>query len=319
MLQILIYFINLLIMLIMVLILNLISVAFLTLYERKIMGGFHYRKGPNKNFIIGIFQPFNDAIKLLGKEYFFPKKSILLIYLMSPMIMFILSLLMWLVYPFFTNLLNFNFSMLYFFTLMSMGVYGLILAGWASNSSFSMIGSIRSIAQSISYEVIFAITILIMFMLINSLNLFSLKVFNYYINFFFFFFPLMIMILISMLAEINRTPFDLSEGESELVSGFNVEYSSSKFILIFLAEYMSLMFMMFLFSFMFLNNYDFELIFYFKVIFMIFWITWIRMTYPRIRYDKLMKFCWMYLLPLVLLMFMNYMINMKLIIDMVIL
>nr|APF47458.1 NADH dehydrogenase subunit 1 [Protapanteles sp. 1 SNS-2016] len=308
------YLINSLILLILVIILNLISVAFLTLFERKIMGLFHYRKGPNKNSMIGILQPFNDAIKLLNKEYFFPKKSSFYLYITSPSLMFILIMMLWLIYPFNSNLLMFENNLLYFLCMMSLGVYGLILAGWSSNSSFSMIGAIRSIAQSISYEVVFSINILIIMMNINSINLFNLMNFNKFLNFSMIYFPLNLIILISMLAEINRTPFDLSEGESELVSGFNIEYSSSKFILIFLAEYSSMIFMMFLICFlMFYSNLN--IFFYMKILLMILLITWIRMTFPRIRYDKLMKFCWMYLLPLTLILFMNFLMNLKFFID----
>nr|APF47557.1 NADH dehydrogenase subunit 1 [Hygroplitis sinica] len=314
MMQLLIYLMNSLILLILVMIMNLISVAFLTLFERKIMSLFHYRKGPNKNSFMGIFQPFNDAIKLMTKELFFPKKSSFYIYILSPSLMFILIMMLWMIYPFKTNMLVFEHNLLYFLCFMSLGVYGLILAGWSSNSSFSMIGAIRSIAQSISYEVTFAISIMILLTNMNSMNLFMLLNYNKFMMFLFTFLPLNFIILISMLAEINRTPFDLSEGESELVSGFNVEYSSSKFILIFLAEYSSLMFMMFLYCFLFwLNKFNF--LFFMKIIFLILIITWIRMSYPRIRYDKLMKFCWMFMLPLTLMLFLNYLINLKFNLD----
>nr|APF47570.1 NADH dehydrogenase subunit 1 [Microgaster sp. SNS-2016] len=314
MMQLLIYLMNSLILLILVLIMNLISVAFLTLFERKIMSLFHYRKGPNKNSFLGILQPFNDAIKLIMKEFFIPKKSSFYIYMMSPSLMFILIMMLWLIYPFKTNLLMFENNLLYFLCFMSLGVYGLILSGWSSNSSFSMIGAIRSIAQSISYEMTFAISIMIIMMNLNSLNLINILNYNKFMMFFFTFLPLNFIILISMLAEINRTPFDLSEGESELVSGFNIEYSSSNFIMIFLAEYSSLMFMMFIYCLMFLLH-KLNFFFYLKIIFMILFITWIRMSYPRIRYDKLMKFCWMYMLPLTLILFLNYLINLKLNLD----
>nr|YP_010936702.1 NADH dehydrogenase subunit 1 [Apanteles gelechiidivoris]WKW91672.1 NADH dehydrogenase subunit 1 [Apanteles gelechiidivoris]WLN31490.1 NADH dehydrogenase subunit 1 [Apanteles gelechiidivoris] len=314
MMQISIYFMNSFIMLLLVIIMNLISVAFLTLFERKIMGLFHYRKGPNKNSIIGFFQPFNDAIKLMNKEYFFPKKSSFYLYISSPSLMFILIMMLWLIYPFKTNLLMFENNMLYFLCMMSLGVYGLILSGWSSNSSFSMIGAIRSIAQSISYEVIFSISMLIILMNINSMNLFNLNKFNKFMNLLLIFLPLNFIILISMLAEINRTPFDLSEGESELVSGFNIEYSSSKFILIFLAEYSSMIFMMFLYCLIMMSS-NLNLMFYFKIICMILFITWIRMTLPRIRYDKLMKFCWIYMLPITLILYLNYLLNLKLNLD----
>nr|APF47428.1 NADH dehydrogenase subunit 1 [Microgaster campestris] len=306
--QLIIYLINSIILLIMVIIINLISVAFLTLFERKIMGLFHYRKGPNKNSFFGIFQPFNDAIKLMNKEYFFPKKSSFYLYLMSPSMMFILIMMLWLIYPFKNNLLSFENNLLYYLCFMSLGVYGLILSGWSSNSSFSMIGSIRSIAQSISYEVTFSLSIITLMMNLNSMNLYYIMNYNKFMIFFFLFLPLNFIMLTSMMAEINRTPFDLSEGESELVSGFNIEYSSSKFILIFLAEYSSLMFMMFLYCLIYMFN-ELNFLFYLKIMLMIFFITWIRMTYPRIRYDKLMKFCWMFMLPLTLILFMNYLLN----------
>nr|APF47511.1 NADH dehydrogenase subunit 1 [Choeras sp. SNS-2016] len=314
MMQISIYFMNSMIMLILVIITNLISVAFLTLFERKIMGLFHYRKGPNKNSMIGFFQPFNDAIKLINKEYFFPKKSSFYLYILSPSLMFILIMMLWLIYPFKSNLMMFENNMLFFLCMMSLGVYGLILSGWSSNSAFSMIGSIRSIAQSISYEVIFSISILIILMNINSMNLFNLIKFNKFMNFLLTFLPLNFIILISMLAEINRTPFDLSESESELVSGFNTEYSSSKFILIFLSEYSSMIFMMFLFCMIMLSS-NYNLLFYYKILLTILFITWIRMTLPRMRYDKLMKFCWSYLLPLTLILYLNYLLNMKFNLD----
>nr|APF47522.1 NADH dehydrogenase subunit 1 [Protapanteles sp. 2 SNS-2016] len=312
--QMLTYLINSLILLMLVIILNMISVAFLTLFERKIMGLFHYRKGPNKNSFMGILQPFNDAIKLLNKEYFFPKKSSFYLYIMSPSLMFILIMMLWMIYPFKSNLIMFENNLLYFLCMMSLGVYGLILAGWSSNSSFSMIGAIRSIAQSISYEVVFSISILIIMMNINSTNLFNLMNFNKFLNFSMIYYPLNLIILISMLAEINRTPFDLSEGESELVSGFNIEYSSSKFILIFLAEYSSMIFMMFLFCFLIFYS-NLNIFFYIKILLMILFITWIRMTFPRIRYDKLMKFCWMYLLPMTLILFLNFLMNLKFFLD----
>nr|AHX97876.1 NADH dehydrogenase subunit 1 [Proterops sp. QL-2014] len=306
MLQMLIYYYNSLIMLVLVIIIMLISVAFLTLYERKIMSIFHYRKGPNKLKLIGMMQPFSDAMKLLSKEFFYPLSSNLYMYMISPMIMFILISMLWLIYPFYVNMINFNFSILFFFVIISTGVYGLIFSGWSSNSFFSMLGSVRSIAQSISYEIIFSISFIIIFNMINSTNLFYLIFFNKYIMLNLLFYMIMMMIFVGMLAEINRTPFDLSESESELVSGFNVEYSSSKFVLIFLAEYSSLMFMMFIFSYVFFYMNLMNLFMYMFIVFMIFFITWIRISLPRIRYDKLMFFCWVYLLPMILILFIYF-------------
>nr|WCB99528.1 NADH dehydrogenase subunit 1 [Meteorus sp. 1 XHS-2023a] len=302
-------------MLFLVIILMMVSVAFLTLFERKIMGIFHYRKGPNKIGLTGFLQPFSDAMKLLSKEFFLPFKSNSIIYILSPMFMLILMILMWMIYPFFSNLLSFNLNTLFFLTIMSMGVYSLMLMGWSSNSSFSMLGAIRSIAQSISYEVIFAITLLIIMNMINSMNIFYLTKFSKFLILILLFYPISFILMISILAEINRTPFDLSEGESELVSGFNVEYGSSKFTLIFLSEYSSLLFMMFIFNLIFFNNNLLSFLFYMNLILMIFILTWIRVTLPRIRYDKLMFFCWFFLLPFSLINYSMYLTMVKLPMD----
>nr|AHA52523.1 NADH dehydrogenase subunit 1 [Eumacrocentrus sp. QL-2013] len=315
--QIKIYLLSSLIMLILVMIMIMISIAFLTLFERKIMGYYHNRKGPNKIGISGLIQPFSDALKLLFKEFFYPLKSNFMFYFISPMIMLILSLSLWLIYPFFSNLLMFNLNILFFLSIISMGVYGLMISGWSSNSMFSMIGSIRSIAQSISYEIILSISILIILMIINTFNLNIMIMYNKYIWLSFLFFPIMLILLISMLAEINRTPFDLAEGESELVSGFNIEYSSGKFILIFLSEYSNLMFMMFLLNLMFFYCKLIYLQFYINILILIFFITWIRMTYPRIRYDKMMFICGFYFLPFILINYILYMIYFKYSLDLI--
>nr|AHX97845.1 NADH dehydrogenase subunit 1 [Afrocampsis griseosetosus] len=313
--QIIIYMMNSIILLILVAIMIMMGVAFLTLFERKIMGLYHTRKGPNKVGFLGALQPFSDAMKLLTKEFFIPLKSNFFIYIMSPMLMLILSLMMWMIYPFVTNLINFNLSMLYLLSIMSINVYGLMLSGWSSNSMYPMIGSIRSIAQSISYEVIFSISLLIPLTFNNTFNI------NLYINthkyiwLSFLFFPIFLILLTTMLAEISRTPFDLSESESELVSGFNTEYSNSKFILIFLAEYSNLMFMMFLLNLLFFYNNMLNYQFYINLLVMIFFITWIRMTYPRLRYDKLMSLCWFYFLPFILILYIFYSMYFKYFLD----
>nr|QKZ95160.1 NADH dehydrogenase subunit 1 [Habrobracon hebetor] len=309
--QMFIYMLNNMILLILVLILSMISVAFLTLFERKILSYIHYRKGPNKTGYWGLLQPFSDAMKLLSKEYFYPLKSNYYYYFYSPMLMFILILSMWLIYPFKTNLLNWNFNMLFFLSLVSMGVYGLMLCGWSSNNSFSMLGSIRSIAQSISYEVIFAISLLMVLILMNSLNLYLLMNLHKYFWLIFLLWPSSLMMMISMMAEMNRTPFDLSEGESELVSGFNIEYSSCGFVLIFLSEYSSIMFMMFLFNNLYMMMNYFNLIFYMNFIFLVFFVIWTRLTLPRIRYDFLMSYCWNLFLSLILILFLFLIVFLK--------
>nr|AHA52583.1 NADH dehydrogenase subunit 1 [Triraphis sp. QL-2013] len=306
------YMMNTLLLMILMLIMTLLSVAFLTLMERKILSYSHYRKGPNKISMMGIMQPFSDAMKLLTKEFFIPFKSNYFMYLMSPMLMFFLIMSSWLVYPFLTNMLNWSLNSIFFLCMMSMGIYGLMISGWASNSAFSMIGAIRSIAQSISYEVTFSISFLISFLMINTLNLNMIPFYQKYMIMFSLLWPVSMVLLFSMLAEINRTPFDLSEGESELVSGFNVEYSSSGFVLIFLSEYASIMFMMFLFNILYFSLNMYSIMFYLTFFLLLFLIIWIRTSYPRIRYDYLMMYCWMYLLPLILMFMMIYMLNLKL-------
>nr|YP_010003287.1 NADH dehydrogenase subunit 1 [Meteorus pulchricornis]ACY09471.1 NADH dehydrogenase subunit 1 [Meteorus pulchricornis]QHS69751.1 NADH dehydrogenase subunit 1 [Meteorus pulchricornis]WCB99554.1 NADH dehydrogenase subunit 1 [Meteorus pulchricornis] len=306
------YIISSLLMFILVILFIMVSVAFFTLFERKMMALFHYRKGPNKIGIMGLMQPFSDAMKLLSKEFFLPFMSNFMIYMLSPMFMIIISIMMWMIYPFLTNMLNFKMNTLFFLCIMSMGVYSLMLMGWSSNSSFSMIGAIRSIAQSISYEVIFTITLLIMMCMINSLKLNNLLNYSKYLMLLILFYPIMMILLISMLAEINRTPFDLSEGESELVSGFNVEYGESKFTLIFLSEYATLLLMMYLITMIFFSLNYLNIMFYMLFFMNLFLITWIRMTFPRIRYDMLMFICWFFFLPLTLINYMMYLFFIKL-------
>nr|YP_010277797.1 NADH dehydrogenase subunit 1 [Chelonus formosanus]UHY94338.1 NADH dehydrogenase subunit 1 [Chelonus formosanus] len=301
------YLFNSLIILFLLMIMIMLSVAFFTLFERKIMGHFHNRKAPNKMFLLGISQPINDAMKLFSKELFFNNKMYKLLYFFSPLLMMNLSFLIWIFYPFFFNLMNNNINLMLLISLISLGIYGLIISGWSSNSSYAMIGAIRSIAQSISYEITFSLTLLLFMMMLNSLNLMKLTIFNKNVFFILMNFPLLMLISISVIAEVNRTPFDLSEGESELVSGFNIEYSSMNFIFIFLSEYSKLMFMMMLLTMLFFNS-KFTFIIILISIMLMFMITWIRMTFPRLRYDKLMNLCWMYMLPINLMIYMNYLI-----------
>lgn len=274
---------------------------------------FHYRKGPNKVRFIGLLQPIRDALKLFKKEFFISKKSNLIYYVRSPILIILLRFSLWLIYPFISNIIIFKLNTLFILCIISIGVYGLIFCGWSSNSSFSIIGAIRSIAQSISYEIIFAIIILLILNIINTFNLNLLIIFNnFFFNIILYFIPIT-FIIIRILAEINRTPFDLSEGESELVSGFNIEYRRRKFILIFLAEYSSLIFIIFLFSILLINNLNFW--FYLITILLIYFITWIRITFPRIRYDKLIYLCWFFILPFTLINFIIYIYIYKYVID----
>nr|AND96477.1 NADH deshydrogenase subunit 1 [Onthophagus haematopus] len=292
--------ITLLIMVVMV----LVGLAFLTLMERKVLGYIQIRKGPNKVGFTGILQPFSDGIKLFTKEQTFPFMSNFFIYYMSPVMSLFLSLMLWLCVPFLTFLFSFNLGVLYFLCCSSLGVYTIMMAGWSSNSNYSLLGGLRAVAQTISYEVSLFLILLSFLFLVNSLNLYNFLVYQEYLWFFFLCWPLCMMWFVSSLAETNRTPFDFAEGESELVSGFNVEYSSGGFAMIFLAEYSSILFMSLLCSVLFLGSNLMSLTFFLKLVFMSFLWVWVRGTLPRYRYDKLMYLCWQSFLPVSL----NYLV-----------
>nr|WBR65638.1 NADH dehydrogenase subunit 1 [Layahima elegans] len=278
----------------------LVGVAFLTLMERKVLGYIQIRKGPNKVGFCGVPQPFCDAIKLFTKEQTYPITSNYLSYYFSPIISLFLSLLIWMVFPYLTNLYNFNLGLLFFLCCTSMGVYTVMIAGWSSNSNYALLGGLRAVAQTISYEVSMALLLLSLIFLVGSYNLLDFELFQCNIWFIYLFFPISLSWLTSMLAETNRTPFDFAEGESELVSGFNVEYSSGGFALIFLSEYASILFMSMLYSVMFLGSGVFSFVFFLKLLFISFLFIWVRGTLPRYRYDKLMYLAWKSYLPVAL-------------------
>nr|UUG47471.1 NADH dehydrogenase subunit 1 [Ips shangrila] len=284
----------------------LIGVAFLTLLERKVLGYIHIRKGPNKLGFIGLLQPFSDAIKLFSKEQTFPIFSNLVIYYMSPIMNLFFSLLLWLSFPFYSVNFSFSNSLLFVLSISSLGVYTVMLAGWSSNSNYAMLGSIRSIAQMISYEVSLILILLSFLFLIFGFNLSEYTNFQENTWFIFLLLPLSVMFLISLLAETNRSPFDFAEGESELVSGFNVEYSSGGFAMIFLAEYASILFMGVISVLVFLGADVFSYIFFLKLGFIVFFWIWSRGTLPRYRYDKLMYLAWKSFLPSSLMYLMLY-------------
>nr|QRV62427.1 NADH dehydrogenase subunit 1 [Graptodytes pictus] len=275
----------------------LVGVAFLTLLERKVLGYIQIRKGPNKVGLMGILQPFSDAIKLFTKEQTFPLLSNYIMYYYSPVISLFLSLLMWVVIPYLMGLFMFNLSMLMFLCLTSMGVYTVMIAGWSSNSMYSMLGGMRAVAQTISYEVSLALIFMSFMVLISSFSLMDFYLYQENIWMIFLCLPLALMWFVSSLAETNRTPFDFAEGESELVSGFNVEYSSGGFALIFLSEYSSILFMSMMFSVLFMGGNLLSLIFYLIMVFISFIFIWVRGTLPRFRYDKLMYLAWKSFLP----------------------
>nr|YP_009560233.1 NADH dehydrogenase subunit 1 [Oxysarcodexia avuncula]QAA79131.1 NADH dehydrogenase subunit 1 [Oxysarcodexia avuncula] len=275
----------------------LVSVAFLTLLERKVLGYIQIRKGPNKVGIAGIPQPFCDAIKLFTKEQTYPLLSNYISYYFSPVFSLFLSLLVWMCMPLFIKLFSFNLGLLFFLCCTSLGVYTVMIAGWSSNSNYALLGGLRAVAQTISYEVSLALVLLSFVFLIGGYNMLMFYKYQMFIWFLFIMFPMSLVWFSISLAETNRTPFDFAEGESELVSGFNVEYSSGGFALIFLAEYASILFMSMLFCVMFLGSDVFSFLFYIKLTFVSFMFIWVRGTLPRFRYDKLMYLAWKSFLP----------------------
>ena len=278
----------------------IVGVAFLTLLERKVLGYIQIRKGPNKVGLIGIPQPFCDAIKLFTKEQTYPVISNYLIYYFSPIFSLFLSLTIWLCAPYFIKLFTFNLGVLFFLCCIRLGVYTVIIAGWSSNSNYALLGGLRAVAQTISYEVSLALVLLSVIFLIGDYNILSFFKYQQNVWFLVVLIPLGIVWFASRLAETNRTPFDFAEGESELVSGFNVEYSRGGFALIFLAEYARILFISFLFRIAFLGADIFSLLFYIKLILISFIFIWVRGTLPRFRYDKLIYLAWKGFLPFAL-------------------
>nr|UZT67502.1 NADH dehydrogenase subunit 1 [Trybliographa sp. ZJUH 20220008] len=278
----------------------LLSLAFLTLLERKVLGYIQIRKGPNKILFKGVFQPFSDALKLLSKEFFLIKNLNYIFYIISPIMSLMLMLVLWMTLPNLFNLFYIDLNILLFLCFLSMGVYMMMMSGWSSNSMYSMLGSIRAVAQSISYEVSLILIILSNLMLVESFNMMKLIIYQEFIYMFMFMYPIMLMFLISVVAELNRTPFDLAEGESELVSGFNTEYMSGGFVLIFMAEYGMIMVMSVIMVIFYYGGVGVKLFFYFKVLLMMVLMIVFRGSFPRIRYDKLMLLIWKKFLSIIL-------------------
>nr|YP_009708268.1 NADH dehydrogenase subunit 1 [Paracolopha morrisoni]QEV85459.1 NADH dehydrogenase subunit 1 [Paracolopha morrisoni] len=301
------FFVNFFILFLMV----FMSVAFFTLLERKVLGYIQLRKGPNKFMIKGVFQPMGDGLKLFLKELNYPINLNFFIFIFSPMFGLLISIFLWLIYPYLGLNYIMCFGLIYMFCCSSMMVYIFLMISWSSNSNYSILGMIRFISQMISYEVSMMIIIINMMFLINSFNLNDFYIYQINFKFFFFLFFLCLMLLISFLAELNRSPFDFSEGESELVSGFNIEFSSMSFIFIFMSEYMSIMFMGMVFCEMFFGVMMNKFILNFYILIFMFLIIWLRGFLPRFRYDKLMYLVWKMILPLSLYLFIfNYSIKM---------
>nr|YP_009905969.1 NADH dehydrogenase subunit 1 [Spirocodon saltatrix]QLH56862.1 NADH dehydrogenase subunit 1 [Spirocodon saltatrix] len=284
----------------------LISVAYLTLAERKVLGYTQTRKGPNVVGMYGLLQPLADGVKLFSKEMVIPNHVSLFLYFFSPILALTLGLVVWSLMPFGDSIImcDINLGILIIFAFSSVGVYAILMSGWASNSKYAFIGALRAAAQMISYEVSIGLIIINVILISGTLNLTSIITSQgqsvWYI------FPLLpagFMFFISCLAETNRAPFDLTEGESELVSGYNVEYSSMSFALFFLAEYSHIIFMSFLFVVLFMGGWyipllDFSFFLFLKSGFIIFLFIWVRTSFPRLRYDQLMSLLWKTYLPL---------------------
>nr|YP_011010380.1 NADH dehydrogenase subunit 1 [Metrocoris triangulatus]WPW46995.1 NADH dehydrogenase subunit 1 [Metrocoris triangulatus] len=296
-----------LIIFLFLLIMVLISVAFVTLLERKVLGYIQLRKGPNSVGFMGLLQPFSDGLKLFFKEQSYLYMSNFLLYYFSPVFMLMLSFSLWLLFPFLINVYSFNLGFLYFLCCTSLGVYGVLMCGWSSNSNYALLGSLRSMAQTISYEVSMSMILLCLILFVYDFDFICFNYYQNYIWFIFFSFPLFFCWISSFLAEVNRSPFDFAEGESELVSGFNVEYSSGGFAFIFLSEYMNIIFMSLLTVIFFLGCDLISFMFFIKVVMIIFLVIWVRGTLPRFRYDKLMYLTWKVFLPISLNYFIFYM------------
>jgi len=281
----------------------LISIAYLTLIERKVIASMQRRKGPNVAGFFGLLQPFADVLKLLIKETIIPSVSNRFIFLVAPIITLFFSLLSWVVIPvaYGKVLSDIDLGVLYVLAVSSLGVYGIILSGWSSNSRYAFLGSLRSTAQMVSYEISIALVIINVLLCTQSLNLSSIVMFQRVSLWLLFpFLVVGIMFFISALAETNRPPFDLPEAEAELVAGYFVEYSSMTFALFFVAEYGSILLMCCNFTIFFLGGWlPLSVgLFSIKVLFVVFSFVWVRAAFPRYRYDQLMRLGWKILLPL---------------------
>nr|AKS04288.1 NADH dehydrogenase subunit 1 [Parasagitta elegans] len=277
------------------LVLIMVAVAFFTLLERKVLGYIHLRKGPNKPGPLGVPVPFADAIKLFTKELNYPSLSNKFMFVFVTVLIMCVPMMLWYVVPLYSLSADLKLMLIYVIAVSSVGVYGTLGAGWSSNSKYSMIGSVRAVAQTISYEVSMTVVILLsvyyFYYDMSVANQFSYISWNMLA---------FLLFSVSVLAEANRSPFDFAEGESELVSGFNTEYSSVLFVIVFLAEYMSILFMSAMCSMLFLSASYVEMVV--GLVSIGFFYVWARGTLPRFRYDQLMYIAWKVFLPMSLLL-----------------
>lgn len=291
----------------------LVAVAYLTYAERKVLGAMQLRQGPMMVGPFGLLQPLADGLKLFGKETIIPSGSDKGVFIIAPMLTFILALVAWAVIPVNDGwaLSNINVGVLYLFAISSLGVYGIIMAGWASNSKYAFLGGLRSAAQMVSYEVSMGLVIVCVLLVTGTLNLSEIVTYDRPWWSWIVLFPMFVIFVISALAETNRSPFDLPEGESELVGGYNVEYSGMPFALFFLGEYANMILMSAMTTILFLGGwlppFGIELSiwewvpgpvwFALKIAFVLFIFLWTRATMPRYRYDQLMRLGWKIFLP----------------------
>ncbi len=293
----------------------LLAVAYLTLAERKVIAAMQLRKGPNVVGPLGLLQPLADGLKLLLKETVIPAGANKVVFVLAPMVTFILAIVAWAVIPFDTGMVlaDINVGVLYLFAISSLGVYGIIMAGWASNSKYAFLGALRSAAQMVSYEISIGFVIITVLLCVGSLNLSRIVEAQRDVWFALPLLPMLVVFFISALAETNRAPFDLPEAEAELVSGYNVEYSAMTFALFFLGEYANMILMSAMTATLFLGGWlppvdmaPFTWVpgpiwLIIKICFVLFLFLWVRATFPRYRYDQLMRLGWKVFLPLSLL------------------